>query len=366
MGTRELAVAGLGWSVEPPPEPTENEIAQAAQCQAALKACKAFTGNLAHLVGEGALFGYGWSEVVWTVPIFGEFSGLEVPAYMKPISCRRFEYRTEDGRLVFVPVVGMGDGVDLLEKYGPGNFIAYAPRINGDVPVREGLARVIVWMATMRNWSVRDWLLCGELGWKPWRRAKYAKGADDEDREAAALAVQTLTAAGACVHPDTVEIDVEWPKASGVGNQGTHRELAEYLGQEISKAVLGQTLTTEAGSRGARSLGEVHDNIRRDIRESDCVGIAEAINECLVVPFYAFNFGLARPGRFVFHTEDGTDMATLAEVVAKIAPFVDIPQSWVRDEIGCPEPAEGEPICAARAVAPVDEGESDDDVDDAA
>jgi len=45
------------------------------------------------------------------------------------------------------------------------------------------------------------------------------------------------------------------------GAKGVHKLLADFMGAEMAKAVLGQTLTVEAGQRGARSLGEVHDRV---------------------------------------------------------------------------------------------------------
>jgi phage gp29-like protein len=380
LGVRELAVAGLKWGIEPPPEADETEKRCAAQCEAAVRASSGFHVLLAHLTGEGCLFPTGaWAEIVWGVSTERDSLGLEVPLYTKPISCRRFGFKRSDGKLVFVEYGKDPEtsGVDLLEEYGPGNFIVRRPRVNGDVPAREGLACVITWDAVFRNWGVRDWLACGEMSWRPWRIASYAKEIESESRTAAEEALANLTATGSALLPNTVEMKVEWPKATGSGTQGVHRELCEFFGQEISKAVLGQTLTTEAGSRGARSLGQVHDAIRRDVREDDAVDVAAALDQYMITPFYQFNWGEGvRRGHFVFYTEDGVDMTTLADVIQKIAPFVDIPQAWVRNELGAPEPKDGEPICQERATAgtdpsgggdtDTDESEDDDEQDDAA
>src|SRR5512145_314980 len=360
LGVRELALAGLEWSVDPPENATEREIECAAQCEAAIRACESFPVVLAHLAGEGCLFPTGaWAELVWEVSPFGDLAGLEVPRHMKPISSRRFGFRRSDGHLVFVEYGRDPDtsGIYLLDEYGVGNFISYRPRINGDVPVREGLGRCLVWMSGLRNWGVRDWLELGELGWKPRTIISYDKDADEKDTSLAQTIAEVLTGRSSVVHPKTLDVAVVWPKSSGSNLQSVHREICEFFGQEESKAVLGQTLTTEAGSRGARALGVVHDNIRLDIRESDAVGVGASINEFIVRPFYGFNYGsTVRRGTFRFHTEEGVDMAKIADVIKKVAPYVAIPQAWVRDQLGIPEPSENEPICELR-------GGDDDDTD---
>lgn len=353
LGVRELAVAGLKWSIEPPDEATDQEKEEAELCEKAIRACDGFHVLLAHLAGEGNLFPVGaWAEVVWGYQTIGEAAGREVPVLIEPISSRRFGFKWSNGAIVFVEANEDPEskGIDLFEEYGPGNFIWFRPRVNGDVPVREGLARTLVWNEIFRNWGIRDWLEAGEMSWKPWTLAQYKKGLDNKDREFAETAVETLTASGSAAYPETVNLTVAWPKSTGSNLQSVHRELCEFFGQEESKAVLGQTLTTEAGSRGARALGAIHDNIRRDINEADAVGIAASLNLYLVEPYYAFNHGdTMRRGTLRFHTEDGVDIETMAKVINLIGDMIEIPQAWARDQIGCPDPTDGDEICGTRA-----------------
>jgi phage gp29-like protein len=82
-------------------------------------------------------------------------------------------------------------GVDLRTWFAPGKVLFYQPRVTGAEPNREGLARVLVWAALFRNWSVRDWVQLGELAWKPWRIGTY-DGADEK-------AISTLKTILRCV-----------------------------------------------------------------------------------------------------------------------------------------------------------------------
>ncbi|WP_411670439.1 DUF935 family protein [Escherichia coli] len=46
--------------------------------------------------------------------------------------------------------------------------------------------------------------------------------------------------------------------------------------------MLGGTLTTEAGDKGAALTGEVHNEVRREIRDSDLRQLAATLNRDLV------------------------------------------------------------------------------------
>src|SRR5262249_54993934 len=162
--------------------------------------------------------------------------------------------------------------------------LQHQPRITGDVPCREGLVRVLMWAALFRNWDIRDWLALGELAWKPWRTGGYTRGASEEDIDALIAILDAMSSSGVAVYPkDTAEVKIEWPKNPPAGG-GTHKELADFLGAEMSKAVLGQTLTTEQGSKGSQALGRVHDQVRKDIREADARSVAATIRRDLIAP----------------------------------------------------------------------------------
>ncbi|MCW7137487.1 DUF935 family protein [Escherichia coli] len=59
--------------------------------------------------------------------------------------------------------------------------------------------------------------------------------------------------------------------------------------RSISKAILGGTLTTEAGDKGARSLGEVHNEVRWKSGILIYVSWPRTLNRDLVYPLYALN-----------------------------------------------------------------------------
>jgi phage gp29-like protein len=348
MQARELSLLGLDWSLALPQDASDEEKAVAALCTEALETCATFPALVAHLIGEGTAF-YAWAETIWRYDTEGPLKGHLTPDRFQPIESRRFAFRQSDGKQVFINIPGTdaSTGIDLIKAFPAGNFICYRPRVNGDVPAREGLGRGLVWMALFRNWTFRDWMKTAEVSWKPYLIGKYKSEATKTDIDLLQAVIRTLQITGKATIPDRVEIDAQWPKgASGAGTVSMHRLLCEHVGMEMSKGVIGSTLVMDAGDRGARSLGEVQERVRCDIREADAKNLGPAITEYIVKPWYRFNYGNKfRVPTFVFNTEDGVDLEKLANAVAKLAGVMDIPQEWVRDRGGIRAPVEGEELC---------------------
>jgi phage gp29-like protein len=338
MGAAETDVTSLDWVVAPPKDPTPAEQ----ECTDALiDAWESadHEAGISHLVGESMAFGYAYAEIDWKL----SEKRLIAPTFLRPVSCRRFAFRQSDGELLF-DSAGRGNvdrgGEDLVEKY-PGKFVAIRRRINGDVAMREGLARCLIWAALGRNWDLRDWLTLGEIGWKPSVIGTYQKGAAQRDIDHLATIIERFTSTGKATVPETVKLLIEWPKnqSSGSGG-GTHKELINHLADEMSKAVLEGTLTIDAGTRGARSLGEVQATGRDAVRNSNVRVVTKSLNVGVSAPFAAMNYGdRVRPPRIALVTQDTIDLKAFGEGLEKLrsAGLRRIPAHWVREEAGIPE-----------------------------
>jgi phage gp29-like protein len=140
---------------------------------------------------------------------------------------------------------------------------------------------------------------------------------------------------------------VEWPKATGTQNTSAHKELFDTMGAEIAKAVLGQTLTSDQGQRGSQALGNVHNEVRKDILEADAIGVAQAFREYVLRPYVEANWGANAPvPLFRFLTEDSADTTALSTSIKNLtdAGVKTIPEAWVREQFGIPEPEGDEPL----------------------
>lgn len=348
LATRENALTQLELMIDPTiehgeDEPSEQSLMAADLVRYALscaagddQSVRSLADTLAHLNG-GVYHGHATSEIVWAVK-----DGLMVPAGFRPVDQRRFCFSLSDGRLRFSDTYRPSAEIDLRTIW-PGKFIQHQPRINGDVPAREGLSRLLLWAALFRNWSTGDWLKLAELSWKPWRIGIYSFKAGDKDKSELMQALQRLTTNGVITHREDHRIDLRWAgstsSSSSSAGMGPHERLCDFMSREMSKAVLGQTLTVEPGSRGARSLGEVHDRVRRDIQEQDARSVADTIRRDLVTWIVRLNLGDDVPIPGVrFATDDTADVESFSNGIRNLAQAgVQLSQPWVHDMIGHPQ-----------------------------
>ncbi len=367
LSTFEADLSGVEWRVLPATgtkNPRKGETKLATVYQAAIDECQGFQDMLAHEAGESELFGHATSEVIWgyysgTTPLL---QGLFVPRKVIPISCRRFGFRTSDGRLLF-DVANSGyvdtNGVDLLAEFVPGKFIQHRPRVNGDVPIREGIGRALLWYALFRSWDIRDWLTAAEKGWKPSTIVKWMKSlgaVDDEDIVLAKLIAERLTTNASIAMPDTLDVKQDWPKNGSVGSQSQHREFAEWAGQEMSKGVLGHTQVVEVGTKGARSASEVGYSVSKDRKRPRALSLAATLHAQLTIPFVAFN----RPGKhapfLLPNLGEPINMAEFSKALKDLTgpqgAGMPVQVSWAREQLRIPNPDEGEEMMGGGA--PVD------------
>ena len=99
--------------------------------------------------------------------------------------------------------------------------------------------------------------------------------------------------------PEGAEITIESLANKGRAN-GVHKEFIEAANAEISKAVLGQTLTTEIGEKGSYAAAQAHNLVRGDLAAADRHRIGEVFNRLSAV-WTRYNFGAdVTPPKFEF------------------------------------------------------------------
>lgn len=342
LATNEESISGLPWELVLPdvPKLKEKKAAEFVEYCLRSRMKDRFPRFIAHHVGAN-YYGFAVSEI-----LFAKEGDKLVIDELRAHAPRRFAYAYENGSQLnwWDSQSGMAyPGIDFRAAY-PDRFVVSQPRINGDVPCREGLVRVLMWAALFRNWAMADWVKLGEIAWKPWRHATYKKNLDDDTEADALLQVlEAMTSSGVAVLPDTAQLTIEWPKSTASGTP-MHQALLSFVAGEMSKAVLGQTLTTDQPKVGSQALGNVHNEIRKDLRESRAKAVASDIDRDIIGPLLRLNFGEdIRPPTFRFLTEDPTDLVAFSTGVKQLREAgTRIPASWVREQAGIPEPEDDE------------------------
>lgn len=122
-----------------------------------------------------------------------------------------------------------------------------------------------------------------------------------------------------------------------------------------SKVILGGTLTSGAdGKSSTNALGSIHNEVRKDLRDSDIRQINNTVTRDLVYPIAALAglapHGLRRCPVFRLSVDEQEDLTAYADALPKlVAVGMQIPVQWAQERLGIPQPDEGEAVLQAQA-----------------
>jgi phage gp29-like protein len=329
LQTRKMAVLGKDYEVLPYSKgPEDVEICQALEemIYRVPHLEEAFL-DLLDAIGKG----FALAEVIWEVA-----GGQAVVTELRWIPQKRVVFG-DDLRPRLLTAESRWQG----QEPPPWKVIYHRYKARSGYPTRAGVMRVVGWMYLLKNYALKDWAAFNEVFGMPLRLGKYDPAASPADREALVRAIRNLGSDAAGVISKSTEIEfVEAARHAGGANP--YQRLAEFCNREMSKAVLGQTLTTDtAGATGTYAAALVHAQVRRDLVEADAQALATTIREQLLRPLVGFNFGWDKPVPWLrLRFEEGEDLKTLSEVYRNLA-ALGFPLSWehVAERFGIPLPA---------------------------
>ena len=239
-----------------------------------------------------------------------------------------------------------GSGIQpMTEPLLPYKFIVHFARAKAGLPIRGGLARAAGWSYLFKNYILKDWVTFAEVFGQPLRVGKYGAGATEQDKTTLLQAVANIGTDAAAIIPESMLI--EFTEARRTGSAELYQSFCQYLDAQVSKAVLGQTLTTEiAPGAGSRAAAQVHDTVRRDILSADARRLAATINRDLIRPIVDLNLGPRKNyPRLTMGMADDTGVAEFVDIVTRLADHgVRIGQQAVLEKLGIAKPAAGEPV----------------------
>ncbi len=331
LGTRKRACSGLEPTVvSATDDKADKDLADAVREHIAEST--EFPDLVTDLL-DGLGKGYAACEIIWDrQPSFWRPAAYE---YRDP---KFFRFDEVHGRELRLEELGAVDGVPLP----PYKFLVHIPKLKSGLPARGGLARLAAAAHMCKSFTLTDWMAFAEVFGMPLRLGRYGPNATEDDVRTLVSAVANLGTDAAAVIPDTMRIElVEGGKNSGSGGQGLFQNLAEWLDRQVSKAVLGQTMTSDDGS----SLGQakVHNEVRLDILKADARQVAATINRDLVRAFVDLNFGPPASGKYprlLLPVREPEDVAALTNALKELVPLgLRVEASVVRDRLGFPDPA---------------------------
>lgn len=336
LGTRKRQVSQLSITVEPADDSSEAEAdAEIVREWIEGGELEDELFDIMDAVGKG----FSVQEIVWDVS-----ERQWTPARLQYRLPRWFTFDRETGReLKLRDPAGEHGWLDLE----PAKFVVHRHRAKSGLPIRGGLARSAAWSWMYKNYTMRDWVRFVEAYGMPLRVGKYDHGATEEQKDVLLAAVRDIAADASAIIPESMMIEFIDRKIATT-NSGLYADLLRYLDSQMSKAVLGQTLTTDAGQEGSGSysLGQVHDEVRHDIERSDARQLAATLNRDVVRPLVELNRGM-RPQlpRIVIGREERTDPGVLSEALSKLVPLgLRVKQDEVRGALNLEKPEDEDEV----------------------
>lgn len=336
LGTRRRSVSQLDITVEAASDDPV-DVARADMVRTWLDRDE-LTEEIFHIL-DSIGKGYSFTEIIWDTS-----EGQWLPDRLELRDPRWFRF---DRRDLTTPV--MLDDAGQERPLDGFKFIYARMAAKSGLPLRSGLARVAMWGWLFKAYTQRDWAIFTQTYGQPLRLGKFGPSASERDKDTLFNAVANIAGDCAAIIPEGMTID--FVEAGNVGAAaGLYRERSDWLDRQISKAVLGQTATTDAETGGLGS-GKEHREVQEDIERADAKALAGILNRDLIKPWMVLEFGeQKRYPRLKIGREETEDLDATASALEKLVPLgLRVSMSAVRDKFGWADPKPGEEILAPTA-----------------
>lgn len=225
---------------------------------------------------SGALLrGVAIGEVMWRV------AGDElVPARLLGRDPRRFVFRaaqSEDGGEAELRLLTREQITDDGVAVPPRKFVVHRLRRRlRENPWASASASGCSGRSLSERQGISFWMRARQELSQPTAVAIPA-GATQTEKDTLFSALAAISRRGRHHNPEGMAVELLEAKRSGTLD--TYESLARYMDEDIAKAVLGETLTTQVGASGSRALGSVHDEVHLEITKADADRLAETLDD---------------------------------------------------------------------------------------
>ena len=256
---------------------------------------------------DGIFYGYNFTELIWDVNLQGQAVIVDA----KSIHPKLIKF------IEGIPYLSI-QGQDT--KFKDFKTASFFPNYSL-LPTRTGVGRACAWVYLWKMWATAFWNRYNEVFGMPVRLGKYSSGASQEDKDALITALKSLGTDAAGIISNETEIEFVEAAVRNTSAANPYESIIEYCNREMSKRVVGQTLTTDSGVKsGSYSLGQVHASVRNDIVRADAARLAYSLRKYVFYPLTVFNFGPDVPPPFIkFKIEDPGEMLMKGQAIQGFA-----------------------------------------------
>ena len=248
--------------------------------------------NLIDSILNAPLYGYSPIELTWEKD--GNYI-IPVKAVEKP---QEWFYFNSDGEFFFKDKNAGGKRKIDLDGI---KFLLPRHKATYKNPYGQAILSRCFWNVAFINGGMEFWIKFTEKLGMPWIFGKYDRSMTDPEKKDFLTALVNMVQDAVGLIPNDGSVDVIQTGSSG--NSEIYKLLVDQCEKNISKSILGQTLTTDVGSVGSLAAGKVHADVRDDIAQSDSKLVEKTINK-FIQYINAINFNDAEIPHYSIVEED--------------------------------------------------------------
>lgn len=177
------------------------------------------------------------------------------------------------------------------------------------------LAKAAPWVIYKRN-TTADWAQFSEIFGMPIREYVYETDDDDARRRAIEDAQNTGSLA-VLIHSAESKMNL-LESGNKTGSAELYERLCERCNSEISKLILGNTLTTESSKNGTQALGTVHSKVEEKVAQADRQYLLDVLNYDMSDIFLSMGIN-TNEGEFCFiQPKDINELQTRINILSQL------------------------------------------------
>ena len=349
LNTKKFAVLSEGWDVLPASdEPADVEIAGFVKF--CLDDMRGSVQDMLFKVLDALAKGFSICEINYKVIADGRYAGMIGLDSVKSKDPSGFGFDLDEFlNIRGLVLAGPGSKADLPAE----KFIIYTYMPGYELPHGQSDLR-----AAYKHWWSKDvilkfWNMYLEKFGMPTAKGAYRRGMPKDQQDDLLRVLDKIQQETAIVVPEDVQIELL--EAQRGGDAG-YREAVEFHNKQIAKAILGQTLTSDEGTReGTHALAQVHmdvlsfylQKLKRDLEET-------VMREQLIRRLVDFNFGPGSAGilpaggrrdggatgypRFALGRLDRRNLEQVGTLISDLVQgkVISPDESWIREYLGIP------------------------------
>ncbi len=286
------------------PSPASKRLALALERDLSCLDLRALINNLL----DAPLYGLVPVELLW-----GEKAGQ---LHLKEARClpgHWFRFNTQ-GELRFFPALGSNPEGEAIP---PGKVLPLRHAPSYENPYGQRALSRCFWPVNFRRGGFRAWVRVAEDFNLPLLAGTYPLGLSLEDQDDLLSALSQARSGGVVILPEGSKLEVH----SSDRSKGAeiHEKLIARLTEEMTRAILTQTLTSSLGGAGSRAATETHKGILDEVRQAD-QGLVKDWFYRLSRLYRDLNDPSAAPPEFTWYEEENPsrDWAERDEILTRM------------------------------------------------